>query len=58
MHRYAFVLVLCLALPTQAFGWNEKGHLAIARLAWLKLSDCDRAACAEILKRIRTTRST
>ena len=49
MYGRVLALFLCLLLPAQAFGWNEKGHLAIARLAWLKLSACDRQKCSAIL---------
>lgn len=44
------VLVVCLLVPAQAWGWNERGHLAIARLAWLKLGECQRQQCTDILR--------
>lgn len=50
MHWRALLLVVVLLVPAQALGWNEKGHLAIARLAWLKLSPPEREQCSEILK--------
>ncbi len=34
-----------------AYAWNAKGHMVIARLAWLKLSSEERDAAFEILKK-------
>jgi hypothetical protein len=50
MRKIAVAVVVCSLAAGKAFGWNEKGHLAIARLAWLRLSAQQQAACAEILK--------
>ena len=36
-------LVLVLTLSTPAFGWNEKGHMVTARLAWQQLTEGQRA---------------
>jgi hypothetical protein len=41
---------LVLALAPAAQAWNEKGHMVVARLAWLKLSPDARTAASEILK--------
>jgi hypothetical protein len=48
-NRLLVALVLWL-LPSAAFGWNEKGHMVVARLAWLKLDPAARRAATEILK--------
>jgi hypothetical protein len=50
MRAFLITFVVIVLVPTSLLAWNEKGHLAIARLAWLKLSPAERAACAEILK--------
>jgi hypothetical protein len=50
MRFWGCAAIALLLTASPALAWNEKGHLAIARLAWLKLSSCERAACAEILK--------
>ena len=50
MRFFGCAAVAILLFSPPALAWNEKGHLAIARLAWLRLSPCQRAACAEILK--------
>lgn len=44
------VLVGMLLSPRDVAAWNDKGHMVIARLAWLKLSDDQRRAATEILK--------
>jgi hypothetical protein len=44
-------VVLLLSLAPQAWAWNDKGHMVVARLAWNKLSKDDRARAIEILRR-------
>jgi hypothetical protein len=44
----AGVLVFVLAAP--ALGWNDKGHLVSARLAWRRLTDDQRAKVVALLK--------
>jgi hypothetical protein len=43
-------LLIVSALAQPARGWNEFGHLAVARLAWHKLNAHQRQAASEILK--------
>ncbi|MGD9722533.1 MAG: S1/P1 nuclease [Pirellulales bacterium] len=50
MRAWGLAAACWLLLTAPALGWNEKGHMAVARLAWLKLSACQRAACTEILQ--------
>jgi hypothetical protein len=45
----AFALVLAVTSP--AFGWNEKGHLVTARLAWRQLTEEQRAQVIAVLKK-------
>ncbi|HEV8061372.1 MAG TPA: S1/P1 nuclease [Gemmataceae bacterium] len=42
---------LLLLRTSQAFAWNEKGHLVICRLAWRQLTDEQRAQVTAILKK-------
>jgi hypothetical protein len=44
-------LVLVLVFSTHAFGWNEKGHLVTARLAWRQLTEGQRAQVVAVLKK-------
>ena len=46
-----FTFVLLLALSAPAFGWNEKGHLVTARLAWQQLTEGQRAKVTAVLKK-------
>jgi hypothetical protein len=41
-------IFVLLSLP--AWAWNEKGHMVVARLTWLKLSVATRQAASQILK--------
>ena len=45
----AFAVAFVLATP--AFGWNEKGHMVTARLAWRQLTQVQRAKVSAILKK-------
>lgn len=42
--------VFLLAAAPVALAWNEKGHMVVARLAWLKLSPDARKAASDILR--------
>lgn len=48
------ILGLCVAvsfsIQGNSFAWNESGHIAIARLAWHRLSDRERAFFSKLLK--------
>jgi imidazolonepropionase-like amidohydrolase len=44
-------LVFLFALTPPAFGWNEKGHLVTARLAWRQLTEAQRARVTALLKK-------
>ena len=46
-----FALVLVITLSTPAFGWNEKGHMVTARLAWQQLTEGQRATVSAVLKK-------
>src|SRR5947208_17031169 len=50
MKRLIPVLLL-LAFAHPAAAWSDKGHMVVARLAWKKLSDAERAKVTEILRR-------
>jgi hypothetical protein len=45
----AIGLLMLTASP--GFAWNEKGHYVVCRLAWLQMTDPQRAAVTAILKR-------
>jgi hypothetical protein len=45
-----FVVLLVLSTPA-AHAWNDKGHMVVARLAWQKLSEKERAKVIAILRR-------
>src|SRR5262249_6635766 len=45
----ACVVIFVLSAP--AFGWNEKGHLVTARLAWRQLSEEQRGKVIALLKK-------
>jgi hypothetical protein len=55
MKRIAFLpwvpAVVFLLVPAPAQAWNDKGHMVVARLAWQKLSEKERAKAIEILRR-------
>src|SRR5262249_50676225 len=44
-------LALVLALPRFAAAWHNDGHMAVARIAWLQLTDNDKAQVSKILKK-------
>lgn len=49
--RAAVVIWMVLVLPAaEAWAWNSTGHLAVALLAWRKLSRQERASAAHILR--------
>lgn len=49
--RAAIVIWLALMMPAaEAWAWNSTGHLAVALLAWRKLSRAERAEAARILR--------
>ncbi len=52
MPRCAFGLCLIVTAlaATKSVAWNDSGHLAIARLAWYRLSDRERAFFSKLLK--------
>ncbi len=52
MRRAIVLLVMFATLISSrpTLGWNDKGHMVIARLAWLKLDDEQRQAATSILK--------
>lgn len=45
-----FVAALFAAQCSSAFAWNNKGHMVVARLAYLQLSSDERAAAQAILQ--------
>ncbi|MGL5094981.1 MAG: S1/P1 nuclease [Planctomycetia bacterium] len=52
MVRGLLVVVYGLMLAGgPAFGWNEKGHMVVARLAWSRLQPDERAWVVDVLKR-------
>jgi hypothetical protein len=50
MRSWGLLVLILLLFQTPASAWNEKGHLAIARLAWLKLTKCQQMACTKVLQ--------
>jgi S1/P1 Nuclease len=40
-----------LAFTRPALAWNEHGHYVVCRLAWLQMTDAQRSAVTEILKK-------
>jgi hypothetical protein len=49
--RTAFLgTALCFLFASPALAWNEKGHMIVAKLSWLKLDDRQREAVTKILK--------
>ncbi len=44
-------LTLLFAVSTPAFAWFDKGHMVVARLAWKKLPDRQRAQVVALLKK-------
>lgn len=51
MRKILIAVVVLLSFTGSAFAWNEKGHLVIYRLAWLQMTDEQRAAVTAILKK-------
>lgn len=49
--KHAFVLVVTLLVSHPALAWNDKGHMVVARLAWNKLTEAQRASVVAILKK-------
>jgi hypothetical protein len=49
--RKLLALVLAFLASAPAFGWNEKGHYVVSRLAWRQLSDEQRAKVSAVLKK-------
>lgn len=48
---WLFLFVLIVAcLTRRALAWNDRGHMVVARLVWLKLTPQQRTAVVEILK--------
>jgi hypothetical protein len=43
-------VVVILISVAPALAWNEKGHMVVARLAWLKLTPAARQTASQILK--------
>jgi hypothetical protein len=43
-------LFLCLSFAGPAGAWNEKGHMVVARLAWLRLTEGQRESATAILR--------
>ncbi len=50
MRRVVLVFALSALVASNALAWNEKGHMVVARLAWLKLNPCQQAAASAILR--------
>jgi hypothetical protein len=44
-------LVFIFVVSTPALGWNEKGHLVTARLAWRQLTEGQRVRVSAVLKK-------
>jgi hypothetical protein len=42
-------VLVALLCASPVFGWHKDGHMAIARMAWLKMSDKEKAAASKIL---------
>jgi hypothetical protein len=49
MKHSVLALVALCALASTAGAWNDKGHMVVARLAWRKLTDAQRAAIVKML---------
>jgi len=50
MRKVLIVVGLLFAVAQQASAWNDKGHMVIARLAWLRLDEQQRRAASELLR--------
>jgi hypothetical protein len=48
--RVALLVVINLSLGGHALAWNEKGHVVVAKLAWLELTPEQRATATKLLK--------
>jgi len=48
--RVALLFAVSLSLASQTLAWNEKGHMAVAKLAWLELTPEQRATATALLK--------
>jgi len=44
-------LALLFAVTAPALAWNDRGHMVVARLAWKKLNDCQRARVVALLRK-------
>lgn len=51
MKQIASVVCLLTLLPSFAAGWNDKGHMVIARLAWKELTPAERTKAIRILEK-------
>jgi hypothetical protein len=49
MRRVFIATALLLTFSATAYAWNNKGHMVIAELAWLKMTAVQRAAATKIL---------
>jgi hypothetical protein len=47
----AILAATLFLMASPAFAWNEKGHYVVCRLAWLQMTDAQRAAVTAILKK-------
>jgi hypothetical protein len=50
MRRYVFALVCLATTAANALAWNDKGHMVVARIAWMELKPEERAKIGDILK--------
>ena len=48
--RATVVMLCCLALSSSAFGWDDEGHMAVAAVAYQRLSPAKQKRVAELLK--------
>ena len=48
--RFPLVVLVCFVLPLPVSAWHKDGHMAIARIAWQKLSDKEQAQVTKILQ--------
>lgn len=48
--RVAILVIIQLSLVSNALAWNEKGHMVVAKLAWLQLTPEQRATATKLLK--------
>lgn len=45
-----FAVTATIVIPGRSLAWNDSGHMAIARLAWHRLSDRERAFYSKLLQ--------